>query len=669
MNKHIHTLNNHDTTLANFIWKNADDLRDGFQHTDFGKIILPFTVLRRLECQLESTKPAVLEMMAQIVNKNLDAEKLLTAASQNAFYNHSEYSLATLGGTKTRANLEDYIHSFSANVRVIFEQFEFDTIITKLDKVGLLLKICTNFANIDLHPDVVPDRTMSNVYEHLIAKFGSEVGTAAEDFMTPRDIVHLATTLLFAPDNALFEQQQNGLIRTIYDQTCGTAGFLTDVMNYADTYRERYGFMPTLVPFGQELIPETHAVALGSMLLKKLPTDPYRDLSQNIKLGSTLSDDHFVGRRFHYQCSNPPFGKKWENDAKIVEREHKEKGFEGRFGAGLPAVSDGSMLFLQNLVAKLELPSLGGGRGAIVLSGSPLFNGDAGSGSSEIRRYLLEQDLIEAIIALPTDIFFRTGIGTYIWLLSNRKEAHRQGKVQLIDATNMGKTMRKNEGNKRIELDQESIDNITRIYTYFEENAVSKIFHYTEFGYRKVKIQRPLRGEIQLNSTNKQAFYQSSAFSKLKVADQQILRQFLDEQGEQAVKFDKFFAKLTEFLKKPSKTLLNNLQSYFMLKNPEAEIAILNGETLMDKSLEDFENIALNQDIYAYIEKEVLPHAPDAQIDESYSDEKDQQIGKVGYEINFNRYFYQFEQPRHPDIILSEIKALSAEVATLLGNI
>lgn len=668
MNQPI-TPNNNDTTLANFIWKNADDLRGDFPHTDFGKIILPFTVLRRLECQLEPTKDAVLAMAAQIAGKNLDEHKMLVAASQNPFYNASQYSLATLGGTKTRANLEDYISRFSDNVRVIFEQFDFDTVINKLDKAGLLLKICENFAQIDLHPSVVPDRTMSNVYEHLIAKFGSEVGTSSEDFMTPRDVVHLAATLLLSPDNELFEQKQGGLIRTMYDQTCGTAGFLTDVMNYVDSYRDRYGSAPTLIPFGQEIQPETHAVALGAMLLKKLPTDPNRDLSTNIKLGSTLSNDHFAGQRFHYQCSNPPFGMKWEKDAKVVEREHKEKGFEGRFGAGLPAVSDGSMLFLQNLAAKLELPSNGGGRGAIVLSGSPLFNGDAGSGSSEIRRYLLEQDLIEAIIALPTDIFFRTGIGTYIWLLSNRKEVQRKGKVQLIDATAMGSPMRKNEGNKRVEIDQNAIDEINRIYADFEESAVSKIFDYTAFGYRKVKVQQPLRAEIVLSEPALADFYASKEFGKLKEMDQLALQTFLNEQNGQAVGFTEFFAKLTTLLKKPTKALLNALQNRFSVKNPQVDIAILNGETLMDKDLDDFENIALGQDIHDYLAKEVLPHAPNAVIDHSYTDDKDNGIGKVGYEINFNRYFYRFEQPRHPNDILAEIKTLSAEVATLLGEI
>lgn len=519
------TPNNQETTLSNFIWKNAEDLRAGaFPHVEFGKIILPFTVLRRLECVLEPTKDAVLKSYDQFKDQGLAMDDILCNVSGNPFYNKSSYNLSNLGGTKTKANLEDYIANFSENVRVIFEQFEFNTTINKLSKSNLLLRICNNFAAIDLHPDAVPDRTMSNVYEHLIAKFGAEVGTGSEDFMTPRDIVHLAATLLLEPDNELFEQK-NGLIRTIYDQTCGTSGFLTDMMNYVDNFKDRYKVAPVLVPHGQELQPETHAVALGSILLKKLESDPSRDLSKNIKLGNTLSNDLFAGQRFHYQCSNPPFGMNWSNDAKAIELERKEKGFNGRFGAGLPKVSDGSMLFLQNLISKLELPENGGGRGAIVLSGSPLFNGGAGSGESEIRRFILENDLLEAIVALPTDIFFRTGIGTYVWLISNRKPKHRQNKVQLIDATNMGASMRKNEGNKRKFIDQSSIDEISRIYADFTESPVSKLFNYTDFGYRRIKVLRPLRMNMQFDTDKLEQLQAHKDFNKLSEIDQKILSQ------------------------------------------------------------------------------------------------------------------------------------------------
>lgn len=664
------TPNNTESTLASFIWKNADDLWGDFPHTEFGKIILPLTVLRRLECVLEPTKQAVIDANEQFKDKGMAMDDILKNVSGNPFYNTSNYNLSNLGGTKTKANLEDYIANFSDNVRVIFEQFDFSSTINKLAKANLLLRISNNFSAIDLHPSVVPDRTMSNVYEHLIARFGAEVGTGSEDFMTPRDIVHLAATLLLEPDNELFEQKQ-GLIRTIYDQTCGTSGFLTDMMNYVEGYKDRYNVAPVLVPYGQELQPETHAVALGSMLLKKLESDPSRDLSQNIKLGSTLSQDHYSGQHFHYQCSNPPFGMSWAKDAAKVQQEYSEKGFTGRFGAGLPKASDGSMLFLQNLISKLEKPENGGGRGAIVLSGSPLFNGGAGSGESEIRRFILESDYLEAIVALPTDIFFRTGIGTYIWLISNRKPEHRKGKVQLIDATGMGASMRKNEGNKRKFVDQNSIDEITRIYADFQESPISKIFDYTDFGYRRVKVLRPLRIDLVFDAEKLNTFKDSKEFGKLAESDQNAVSSYIEKQFGESKDYTWFE---TSFLKnlplsKVSKALKNALISAFGVQNPDADTVTINGDVQMDSDLTDYENIPLKQDIQAYMEKEVLPHAPDAVIDTSYTDSKDNQVGVVGYEINFNRYFYVFEQPRHPNEIMAEIKELSAEVAQLLGGI
>ncbi|WP_431605432.1 HsdM family class I SAM-dependent methyltransferase [Acinetobacter seifertii] len=487
--------------------------------------------------------------------------------------------------------------------------------------------------------------------------------------MTPHDVVHLATTLLLHPDNELFEQNL-GLVRTLYDMTCGTGGFLSDMMNHVETYKDKYKVAPILVPHGQELQPETHAVALGNMLLKRLETDPSRDLSINIKLGSTLSNDQYQGKRFHYQCANPPYGLKWDKDSKEVKAEHK-LGFAGRFGAGLPKSSDGSMLFLQNLVSKLEIPENGGGRGAIVLSGSPLFNGKANSGESNIRRWLLENDYIEAIIALPTEIFFRTGITTYIWLISNRKSNHRQGKVQLIDASGLGVSMRKNEGNKRIYLDDNSIAEITRIYADFEESELSKIFDYTEFGYRQVQVKRPLRMDFHFSEDNKTLLKQHKDFIKLTESDQNEVLNFIDQMDDVPKSFtwfeSDFIGKLP--IKKLSKAFNEALITVFGKKNSDAEIITLNGDTLFDTELNDSESIPLRQDIYEYMAKEVLPHAPDAVIDEKVVDEKDGLIGLVGYEINFNRYFYKFEQPRHPNETLSEIKELSAEVAQLLGEI
>jgi len=587
-------------TLADFIWKNAEDLWGDFKHTDFGKIILPFTLLRRLECVLEPTRKNVAQAFDEHKDSGIDVDLILRQLTRYPFYNTSEYALGSLGSTKTRQNLQDYVAHFSDNARAVFEQFDFTNTVVRLDKAGILYKICQNFAKIDLHPAAVPDRVMSNIYEHLIRRFGAEVNEGAEDFMTPRDVVHLATTLLLDPDDALFEANP-GLIRTLYDPTCGTGGFLSDAMNHVADYGSRFKVPPVLVPYGQELEPETHAVCLTGMLLRTLESDPGRDLSKNIAGPySTLSRDAFAGERFHYCLANPPFGKKWEKDQKAVENEHKEKGFGGRFGPGLPRINDGSMLFLLHLASKLERVENGGGRAAIVLSGSPLFNGGAGSGESEIRRWLLEHDLVEAIIALPTEIFFRTGIGTYLWILSNKKAKERRGKVQLINATGLWTSI-KNEGNKRRKISDEQIREIADVYTTGESGELSRMLEYRAFGYRRVRVLRPL----------------------------------LDDRGKVVV----------------------------------AERGKDKGKPQANKDLTDYENVPLGEDLRDYLAREVLPHVPDAYLDETFCDELDSDIGRVGYEINFNRYFYKYVPPRRLEEIDAELKKVEGEIAALLGEV
>ncbi|MDO9468999.1 MAG: class I SAM-dependent DNA methyltransferase [Thiobacillus sp.] len=662
-----------DTTLAAFIWKNAEDLWGDFKHTDFGKIILPFTLLRRLECVLEPTREPVNAVHAQIKDKGIDVGLVLRQTAGLPFYNTSQYSLATLGATKTKSNLEAYIAGFSDNARVIFDQFNFTDTIARLARADNLFKICQNFASTDLHPDVVPDRVMSNIYEHLIRRFGAEVNEAAEDFMTPRDVVHLATTLLLDPDDALFRNNP-GLIRTLYDPTCGTGGFLTDAMNHVDGFRAQDKVPPVLIPYGQELEPETHAVALANMLLRRLETEPARDLSANIAgPASTLSKDAFVGKHFHYCLANPPFGKKWEKDQAFVEREAKEKGFEGRFGAGTPRVSDGSMLFIQHLVDKLERPEKGGGRAAIVLSGSPLFNGNAGQGESEIRRWLLEHDYIEAIVALPTDIFFRTGIGTYIWLLTNKKDEARKGKVQLIDATGIYSPMRKAEGNKRRSISDEQIGEIARLYADFEEGERVRIVDYRAFGYRRIKIQRPLHLVIHITDDGFDTFQANKAFVKLDQVEQANWLDFLRKHAGKTHPYA-WLDNLADLAKKTglgkfSKPLAAALEAAFGVRDPEAPALEVDGAQVPDKELEDFENVPLDEPVDKYLAAEVLPHVPNAWIDASYVDEKDGQRGKVGYEINFNRYFYKYVPPRDLHDIDVELKAVEKEIAALLDEV
>ncbi|EEX15676.1 N-6 DNA methylase [Citreicella sp. SE45] len=663
------------TTLADFIWKNADDLWGNFKHTDFGKIILPFTLLRRLECVLEPTREATLQAVENFKGSGIDMGVLLRQQTGYPFYNTSSYTLASLGATRTRQNLEDYIGQFSDNARVIFDQFDFINTVARMDRAGVLYKICLNFAAMDLHPEAVPERTMSNVYEHLIRKFGAEVNEAAEDFMTPRDVVHLAIELLLEPDDELFRQDE-GLIRTLYDPTCGTGGFLSDGMEHVANLRDRFKVAPVIIPYGQELEPETHAVCLASMLLKTVESDPGRDLSKNIKLGSTLSDDKHRSEKFHYCVSNPPFGKKWEMDQAAVTREHKEQQFEGRFGPKLPRVSDGSMLFLLHLLSKLETPENGGGRAAIVLSGSPLFNGNAGQGESEIRRHLLEQDVVESIIALPQEIFFRTGISTYIWILSNKKPAHRKGKVQLINATGLYEPLRKSEGNKRRKVGEEQTREIVRMYSDFEASKESLILDSTEFGYRRIKVLRPLRKKMVISEDGIAAVADEKAWEK-RSAEQQaawldLFRENMDrEEGWHWMEsFAKNSAKRTDALGKVDAALIKAFQKAFGVRDPELdEVVDKKGNVIPDDDLTDFENVPLGTDIRDYLAAEVLPHAEDAYIDETFRDETDGGIGIVGYEINFNRYFYEYQPPRELEDIDAELKAVEAEIAGMLAEV
>ncbi|SHF46059.1 type I restriction enzyme M protein [Ruegeria intermedia] len=558
---------------------------------------------------------------------------------------------------------------------MIFEQFDFANTIARMDRAGVLYKICQNFAAIDLHPEAVPERVMSNVYEHLIRRFGAEVNEAAEDFMTPRDVVHLAIELLLDPDDQMFVGNP-GLIRTLYDPTCGTGGFLSDGMEHVRSLQDRYSIAPVIVPYGQELEPETHAVCLAGMLLKTIENDPGRDLSQNIKLGSTLSADKHRGEKFHYCVSNPPFGKKWEMDQTAVVREHREQGFEGRFGPKLPRVSDGSMLFLLHLLSKLEDPEKGGGRAAIVLSGSPLFNGNAGQGESEIRRYLLEQDAVEAIIALPTEIFFRTGIGTYIWILSNKKPAQRKGKVQLINATEMFEPMRKSEGNKRRKIGDDQIREIVRMYSDFEPTKQSLILEAEEFGYRRIKVLRPLRKKIVLSEEGFDALAEEKAWEKRSAEQQAAWRAALsehmgEEQGWQWIEaFAKNAAKRDTGLGKADAGLIKAFQKAFGVQDPDLDPVLdKKGNVIPDDDLTDYENVPLGTDILDYMATEVLPHAEDAYVDDSYCDETDGGIGVVGYEINFNRYFYEYQPPRELDDIDAELKAVEKEIAAMLAEV
>ena len=576
-------------TLSAFIWSVADLLRGDYKQSDYGKVILPFTVLRRLDCVLAPTKAAVLAELADKTALGINPEPFLRRKAGVNFFNQSPLDLKKLLGDPdyVALNLTTYIQGFSPEVRDIFERFEFQIQIERLAKAGLLYQVAEKFAQIDLHPEVVSNLQMGLVFEELIRKFAEISNETAGEHFTPREVIQLRVNLIFIEDDEVLSKP--GVVRTIYDPTAGTGGMLS----VAGEYLAEHNPQARLTVFGQELNPESYAICKADMLIKG------QDVA-NIAFGNTLSDDGHAHKKFDYMLSNPPFGVEWKKVEKEVRREHEQQGYNGRFGPGLPRVSDGSMLFLLHLIAKMRPAAEGGSRFGIVLNGSPLFTGGAGSGESEIRRYVLENDLLESIVGLPNDMFYNTGIGTYVWIISNRKPEARKGLVQLIDASGMWQKMRKSLGSKRKELSDAHIDRITQLFGQFVEaeedgKPVSRIFRNQDFGYTTITVERPLR----------------------------------DEAG----------------------------QPVLGLKGKQK------GKPQPDSALRDTENVPLSEDVQAYFEREVLPHAPDAWIDPDKT--------KVGYEIPFNRHFYVFKPPRplaeidadlkrSTDRILDMIRGLSA---------
>ena len=536
-----------DQNLSSFIWSVADLLRGDYKQSEYGKVILPFTVLRRLDCVLEATKAAVLKEKEVREKAGLNSEPFLLRKSGQLFYNTSPLDLKKLMGDQDHIgeNLRAYLQAFSPAVRDIFESFEFHTQIEKLAKSGLLYLVTEKFANIDLHPEVVSNAQMGAVFEELIRKFAELSNETAGEHFTPRDAIRLMVNLLFIEDDDALTKA--GVVRSIYDPTAGTGGMLS----VAGEHIAEINPAARLVMYGQELNPESYAICKADMLIKG------QDIA-NIIFGNTLSADGLHGKHFDYSLSNPPFGVEWKKIEKEIRKEAAEQGFNGRFGPGLPRVSDGSLLFLLHLISKMRPAVDGGSRFGIVLNGSPLFTGGAGSGESEIRRYVLENDLVEAIIGLPTDMFYNTGISTYVWIVSNRKPAARKGRVQLIDASAFWQKMRKSLGSKRKELSPAHIDDITRLFGNFEEVTrkgetegskipISRIFPNEAFGYRTITVERPERdaaGKIVLSTKGK-----------------------------------------------------------------------TKGQPLPDAALRDTENVPLSEDVETYFKREVLPHAPDAWID------------------------------------------------------
>src|SRR5450631_4684704 len=479
-----------DTNLSSFIWSVADLLRGDYKQSEYGKVILPFTVLRRLDCVLEATKPAVLAELAKRTKAGLNPEPFLLRKSGQLFYNTSPLDMKALMGDQdhVKENLFAYMQGFSPAVRDIFESFDFHTQIDRLAKSGLLYLVAEKFANIDLHPETVSNAQMGSVFEELIRKFAELSNETAGEHFTPRDAIRLMVNLLFIEDDAALTKP--GVVRSLYDPTAGTGGMLS----VGGEHLASMNAGARLVMYGQELNAESYAICKADMLIKG------QDIG-NIVFGNTLSNDGLPGKQFDYMLSNPPFGVEWKKIEKEIRKEAEQQGYNGRFGPGLPRVSDGSLLFLMHLLSKMRPAVDGGSRFGIVLNGSPLFTGGAGSGESEIRRYVLENDLVEAIVALPTDMFYNTGISTYVWILSNRKVDDRRGFVQLIDASSFWQKMRKSLGSKRKELSPEHIDDITRLFGNFKRVTrdgvpISRIFKNAEFGYHTITVERPLRDEF-----------------------------------------------------------------------------------------------------------------------------------------------------------------------------
>ena len=673
---------------VSFIWSVADLLRGDYKQSEYGRVILPFTVLRRLDQVLAPTREAV----RKAAEKHADAppalrERMLIRASGQSFYNTSKLDFSGLLADPQHIakHLTGYINGFSANARDIVEHFRFDAQIERLNSANLLFLIVQKFTTVDLHPDSVSNLEMGYIFEELIRKFAEQSNETAGEHFTPREVIRLMVNLLFVEDDDALRQP--GIVRTMYDPACGTGGMLS----IAEEYLYELNPQASLEVFGQEINDESYAICKADMLIKGQDAD-------QIKRGNSFSEDGHSGLKADYLISNPPFGVDWTKAEKAIVREHEQLGHAGRFGPGLPRKNDGSLLFLLHMMSKMKPPAEGGSRLAIVFNGSPLFTGGAGSGESQIRRYLLENDLLEAIIALPDQMFYNTGINTYIWMVTNRKPAHRRGKVQLVNGVNFFQKMRKSLGDKRKELSPKHIDHLTRLFQEFRKESSArildneafghvldadavKVFDNDDFGYRRITVERPLRLDFQasperiarlgdekgwqslLESNKKKGEGVDKDIAAGRQLQAAVLRalgrldaskvymdraQFLDAL-EAVLRIDK--VKLPAPVEKAICSALGE-------RNQAAAICMSKGEPEPDPELRDNENVPLKEDVGAYMQREVLPHVPDAWVDDKKT--------VIGYEIPFTRHFYEYTPPRPLEAIEAEIRALEEEIRGML---
>lgn len=645
------------SVLSAFIWSVADLLRGNYKQSDYGKVILPFTLLRRVDCVLAPTKAAVLVEHKTRRSMKIDLKPFLTKKAKHGFYNTSPLDFARLlaDPSNIRKNMANYLAGFSDDVRDIFERYDFVRQVEKLDEENLLYLIVQRFAQVDLSPKHVSNVQMGMIFEELIRKFSELSNETAGEHYTPREVIRLIVDLLFNPDDKVLAKA--GTVRSLYDPTAGTGGMLS----VAEEHLRSLNPGAKLVVYGQELNPESYAICKADMLIKG------QEIA-NITLGNTLSHDAQRGQYFDYGLSNPPFGVEWKKVDKAVRDEHEKQGFHGRFGPGLPRVSDGSLLFLMHLLSKMRPPSQGGGRVGIVLNGSPLFTGNAGSGESAIRQWVLENDYLDAIVALPTEMFYNTGISTYVWILSNHKPKARKDKVILINGVDFFQKMRKSLGSKRKELGQADIDRIVQLYGDYAQTEHSKIFATTDFGYSTITVERPLKLNFGVSDERLALLDASKPLAKFNETQRGQLKQALAGLGAATVWNDR-----DSFLKAarkavaaaalaPSTAQWKAIWETLGERDETAKPCKDNkGQPEPDSQLRDTENVPLSEDIQTYFKREVLPHVPDAWIDHDKT--------RVGYEIPFARHFYRYVPPRPLEEIDAELKALSAEIMGLLGEV
>jgi len=605
--------------------------------------------------------------------KNLDP--FLCRVTGVPFFNTSRYTFEKLKGDPNHiaANLTNYIKGFSARARVILEHFGFEEHIAKLDKADRLFLLVSKFCEIDLHPDRVSNIEMGYIFEELIRRFNEASNEEAGDHFTPREVIRLMVNLLFLPDSAILTTK--GIVKTLCDPACGTGGMLS----VAEEYVRELNPDARLTVFGQDYNSQAYAICGSDMMIKGHDID-------NIRFGDSFTDDHLGGKRFDYLLANPPFGVKWEAQQEFVKREHEEQGFGGRFGAGLPRINDGSLLFLLHMIGKMKDPKEGGTRLAIVFNGSPLFTGSAGSGESEIRRWIIENDWLEGVVALPDQLFYNAGIYTYLWIVTNRKAKQRRGKVQLVNAAGFFKKMKKSLGNKRHEICEPQRDEITRLYGEFQEGEHVRIFDNEDFGYRRITVERPLRLNFSVTDERLTALQADSAFQALAASKKRKDKKAAEaEAAAGREQQEAILAALSGLTKsgvvKNREAFAERVKAAFKRAGVKVPAALFGkilvalaerdetadvckdskGNVEPDPTLRDYENVSLKEDVTAYMKREVLPHVPDAWVDESKT--------KVGYEIGLNRYFYTYTPPRPLAEIEGELKQIEQEIADMLAEV